>query len=76
MVSKEILILGIYYKQNVNYLRESSAIRIMKLFKKYKINFRYHDRFFDRIKLENNSNIQNKSLKINKKKYLILIEFY
>ena len=62
-----ILILGISYKKNVNDLRESAAIRIMKLFKRYKINFRYHDRFFDRIKLENNSNVQNKSLKINKK---------
>ncbi len=43
-----ILILGISYKKNVNDLRESAAIRIMKLFKRYKINFRYHDRFFDR----------------------------
>ena len=60
------MILGISYK-NINDLRESAAIRIMKLFKRYKINFRYHDRFFDRIKLENNSNVQNKSLEINKK---------
>lgn len=62
-----ILILGVSYKKNVNDLRESAALRIMNLFKKNKINFKYYDNFFDKINLNQNSNIQNKSIKITKK---------
>ena len=65
-----ILILGLSYKKNVNDLRESAALRIMNLFRKNRINFRYYDIFFNKIKLKNNSNIQNRSININKKNLL------
>ena len=65
-----ILILGLSYKKNVNDLRESAALRIMNLFRKNRINFRYYDIFFNKIKLKNNSNIQNTSININKKNLL------
>ncbi len=62
-----ILILGISYKKNVNDLRESAALRIMNLFRKNKIKFRYYDNFFDTINIEKNSNIENQSIKITEK---------
>jgi UDP-N-acetyl-D-glucosamine dehydrogenase len=62
-----ILILGISYKKNINDLRESAALKIMKLFRKNKINFKYHDKFFNNIKLKFNTDIQNRSMKITKK---------
>ena len=42
----------------------------MNLFRKNRINFRYYDIFFNKIKLKNNSNIQNTSININKKNLL------
>ena len=59
-----ILLLGISYKKNVNDLRESAAIKIMKIFKKNKILFRYHDQFFKKIDLNFNTVTENKSFKI------------
>ncbi len=65
-----ILILGISYKKNVNDLRESAGIKIMKILKKRNIKFRFYDKFFDKINLKSNSNIENKSIKLNKKNLL------
>jgi len=56
----KILILGLSYKKNVDDLRESASLRLIKYFKKNNINFEFSDPFIKK-------KIDTRSIKINKK---------
>lgn len=64
--SRSVIFVGAAYKKNVNDIRESPAIAMMKKFlnKKYKVS--YHDPFIKKINIEN---FKLKSLELNKKNF-------
>jgi len=60
----QILILGAAYKKNIKDMREAPFLKIIKLLKKSNINFKYNDKYIDKILLIKN-NINMRSVKIN-----------
>ena len=62
-----ILILGIAYKKNIDDIRESPALKIIKDLKKFNFEVNYHDPFIKKIPNNRNYNINLKSKKINPK---------
>ena len=75
--NKKILIIGLSYKKDVDDLRESASLKIMKDLKKSRFKVDYHDNYFRKLK-HNRSFFQNtESVKLsreNLKKYdLVLI---
>ena len=58
--TEKILILGITYKKDVNDVRESSAIKIFKLFKDNKYNIFYYDPYIASFKIKNFTFKKNK----------------
>lgn len=71
-LQKKILILGISYKKNIDDIRESPAIKIIKLFRKYKYKVDYSDPYFKKIPRMRNFNFNLRSKTINK---LILTKY-
>ena len=63
----KILLLGLSYKKNVDDDRESPAYEFMKIFKRKKIQYDYHDPYFDRARKGRNTNENKKSITLNKK---------
>ena len=64
---KKILILGIAYKKNVDDIRESPALEIIKLFKKNNCLVSYSDPFVPKIPKTRKFDFQLKSIKLNSK---------
>ena len=62
---KKILILGISYKKNVDDIRESPALEIIKLFKKNGYLVSYSDPYVQKIPKTRRYNFQLKSIKLN-----------
>tara|TARA_B100000989_G_scaffold11566_1_gene7889 strand:- start:8831 stop:10114 length:1284 start_codon:yes stop_codon:yes gene_type:complete len=63
--TEKILILGITYKKDVNDLRESSAIKLFKLFKDNKYNIFYYDPYITSFKIKNFTFKRIKNFKYN-----------
>ena len=63
----KILLLGLSYKKNVDDDRESPTYEFMKIFKRKKIQYDYHDPYFDRARKGRNTNENKKSITLNKK---------
>ncbi len=73
---KNILIIGVAYKKNVDDLRESPALRIIDKLQKKNLNVNYHDPFINRLPITREFKILKKSIKINKdilKKNIVVI---
>ena len=63
----KILLLGLSYKKNVDDDRESPAYEFMKIFKRKKIQYDYHDPYFNEARKGRNTNENKKSITLNKK---------
>lgn len=48
----KVLFIGVTYKKNINDLRESPSIKLMKLFQKKKALIKYHDPYVQNLKLD------------------------
>ena len=73
---KSILILGVAYKKNIDDIRESPALEIIKIFKSKKYKVDYSDDFFNEIPKMRNYDLKLKSKKITSellKKYSAVI---
>ena len=57
----KILLLGLSYKKNVDDDRESPTYEFMKIFRRKKIQYDYHDPYFDRTRKGRNTNENKKS---------------
>ena len=62
-----VLVLGIAYKKNVDDLRESPALEIIKKFLKSNIKVSYNDPYIMKIPKTRKYNLNLKSIEINKK---------
>ena len=74
--NQKILILGAAYKKNVDDIRESPSLKIMKLLEKKSINYDYFDPYVKKISSSRNYKGQIKSIKLNYqnfKKYLMTV---
>jgi UDP-N-acetyl-D-glucosamine dehydrogenase len=63
---KNILIIGMAYKKNVDDLRESPSLRIMDLLEKKNFNLSYHDPFIKELPKTRKFKIKKKSIKLSK----------
>ncbi len=63
---KRILLLGVSYKKDIDDDRETPTYEFMKILKKKKIRFDYHDPYFPQIRKGRNINLNKKSIKLNK----------
>ncbi len=73
---KKILILGLSYKKNIDDIRESPALEIIKIFKSRKFTVDYSDPFFNQIPKMRNYNLRLKNKNITSsslKKYAAVI---
>jgi len=72
-----VLILGVAYKKNIDDIRESSSVKLMRNLKDKNINFEYCDPYVKELKKNNSEiNFNKKSLnfnKINYKKFQVLV---
>ena len=64
--NSNILILGISYKKNVDDIRESPALEIIKLFLNHNANVHYSDPFFPEFPKSRSLVFESKSVEINK----------
>lgn len=69
---KNILILGVAYKKNIDDLRESPALKIIKDLKKMKFNVDFYDPYIKKIPKNRNYNLKKNSITLTKEK----IRFY
>jgi UDP-N-acetyl-D-glucosamine dehydrogenase len=60
----KILIIGVAYKKNIDDIRESPALEILKFFKKKVTKIYYHDPYIDKIPRNRNYNISLHSSKL------------
>ena len=73
---RNILIIGMAYKKNVDDLRESPSLRIMDILEKKNFNLSYHDPFIKELPKTRKFKIRKKSIKLSKsilKKNVVLL---
>lgn len=68
LYNSNICILGVAYKKNVDDIRESPALKIIKLLEKKRVKISFSDPYVNRLLKSRNYNFNYKSIKLTKKK--------
>jgi UDP-N-acetyl-D-glucosamine dehydrogenase len=63
----KVLFIGIAYKKNIDDVRESPAIKLIKLFYENKAKINYHDPYIKNFEFENTDNKSQKSIELKPK---------